>query len=140
MQRREGQDGRDSDRHERQLEVDPGGHVDHGDKRGGRRNQRDQTLDRDVLERLGVLLHPVRGVRRANPVVIGKREALALLKQLVAEVQQELLARVRLQNRVAEVLDLGENGDRGEHECREDQYAVTRVAHRRGYQTVEESG
>ena len=118
---REEQDGGDGKRDEGELPIDPRGHVDHAGDGHDCGKERDQAADGDGLDGGGVVLDPVRGVRRSPRIVIRERETFGVVEKTAAELKEQLLAGVSGQHQAAELLQLLEERDEYEEPCRNQQ-------------------
>jgi hypothetical protein len=132
------QQRRDRERDQHELPVDPRADVDHARHGERRRQERSHPRRRDPLDGHGVVLDPVGRVRRAAGVVIRQRKALAVTKELRAQLQEEPLAGQRAERGLGQLLELGEERDRDEEHGGRDEHGVLRRLFPAGQERREE--
>ena len=94
------------------MPVESRDHDQHRDQREAGRDEWHEAIDREILDRLRVVLNPVGRVGAAPRVVIGQRQALNVREEPRAKAQQELLPRIGLQHpRSANALQLVQQCD-----------------------------
>ena len=130
----------DAQSDEGQRPVEPGCDDDHGRECHRRRDERDHAVNQNVLDRRGVVLDPVERVGGAARIVIEQRQALDLIDDLGAQIQDEPLTDPGAQQRARESLSLTDDGDGEEQADGEEQDGGRRLRHRLRQDGLQERG